>query len=172
MATEPTTNDSIEFETSRGADVTVTASGSDFGGDPLDVSVESDALTFDGPARLGRKQGTDVLDCGRQKTAGGKTVEALIPVGEHKADIEGLVRAVEQRRAQATKDRKAEREAERKAAIPDAKLAEAEATGERVAYKTARIDCRDPHEECSTDIRTTYVTPEGDIEHGEWTHTY
>jgi hypothetical protein len=51
-------------------------------------------------------------------------------------------------------------------------IREAVETGERKEIRRADTQCRDSSRECSTDIRSTYVTPDGRIEHGEWTHTY
>ena len=49
---------------------------------------------------------------------------------------------------------------------------EAVETGERAELHRGSTSCRDSGEECSTDIRSTYVTPEGEIEVGDWRHTY
>jgi hypothetical protein len=51
-------------------------------------------------------------------------------------------------------------------------IREAVEVGERKEIQRANIQCRDRNRECSTDIRSTYVTPAGEIERGEWIHTY
>ena len=65
---------------------------------------------------------------------------------------------------------KVEREIAKEERINEAKE-EARATGKNVEIDRYTVDCNDPKEECSTDIITVYVTPEGKIETTR-THTY
>ena len=77
--------DAVEFETDRGADVTVTADDG-----TLFVDANGDDFAFEASAELTTARGTDVLDCGRQRDDSGTTFRAYIPVGAHKDEIEQL----------------------------------------------------------------------------------
>lgn len=75
--------DEIQFQTPRGAQVTVTAENG-----TLYVDVPSAGVSNES-AHLTTEKRKDVLDAGVQRQGGDK-FRALIPVGDHKADIEQL----------------------------------------------------------------------------------
>lgn len=72
----------LQFETDRGTNVTVTA-------DRGTLHVDTDSPDLSTSARLGTHKGVDVLNCGKHRLGGSKTV-VHIPVGDHKDDIEQL----------------------------------------------------------------------------------
>lgn len=111
----PNAPDPVEFTTERGADVTITANMARMQ-KQLTVTVEGGAVEFDeARARLDRAKGTDVVNCGRQKTKDGDTVKAMIPVGEHKDGIESLKEAAEKRHEAEKAAEKKRRKAKKKA---------------------------------------------------------
>mgnify|MGYP005849929227 CR=1 FL=1 len=55
------------------------------------MTVDGDTINFEKvTARLVESRGTEVLNCGTQRTTDGEKTTAKIPVGEHKNDIEEL----------------------------------------------------------------------------------
>jgi hypothetical protein len=83
--------DTIEFETDRGAHVTVTARKG-----TLYVDLTSDDLSFTREsASLTEKKGRNVLACGHQRTDDGEKINALVPIKEHKDALEELREASE-----------------------------------------------------------------------------
>lgn len=96
MTADTSSNDSIEWTTDSGSDVTVTAEGG-----TLYVSLDGTDETGAGVqferqrATLTVERGTDVLDAGTQRDDSGERFRALVPVEVDVEDVEALREASE-----------------------------------------------------------------------------
>ena len=128
-------------------------------------------------ARKACPEGYEACETGRWfdgvmacRAADGTTVDQWDTLDDHGCGIVYVTRDVlEAQRARDAETRRAaeeQRKADEAKAEADARhaadcMAQASATGERVAIRSYSVPCRDPREECDLDIATVWAMPDG-----------